>query len=188
MKGVICEVQEKSEVSAQEWSVLLDEIKLKLALSSDAKLAEALSVSRGYICSIRKGRKSVSPDLANLIFAVLAKPDDYSFFGQREILPQSIKILPKGARTRSLAICRAGGHCELCDIPAPFMDSYGNPYLEVRVLVPYKDGGSHGVDNLAALCPNCSRRVEICPTLEDKMRLKSLHDLYSSQITILNKG
>jgi 5-methylcytosine-specific restriction enzyme A len=54
---------------------------------------------------------------------------------------------------------RAGGHCEDCGSPAPFIrTSDGTPYLEVHHIIFLADGGEDTVPNAQALCPNCHRR------------------------------
>lgn len=53
---------------------------------------------------------------------------------------------------------RAGGTCEKCQQPAPFMRRWdGSPYLEVHHKVPLSTGGKDTVANAMALCPNCHR-------------------------------
>lgn len=53
---------------------------------------------------------------------------------------------------------RAHGFCELCGQKAPF-EVDGEPFLESHHIVPVSEGGMDSVDNVAALCPNCHRRV-----------------------------
>ena len=53
---------------------------------------------------------------------------------------------------------RANGYCELCGQKAPF-EVGGEPFLESHHIVPVSEGGMDSVDNVAALCPNCHRRV-----------------------------
>lgn len=54
---------------------------------------------------------------------------------------------------------RAKGHCECCDLPAPFVMPDGTPFLEVHHLRTLADGGSDRVSNAVALCPNCHRQM-----------------------------
>jgi hypothetical protein len=68
----------------------------------------------------------------------------------------------KGAFKRDPAVIawvkqRANGICELCETDAPFLDKYGNPFLEVHHIIPLADKGPDKVDNAVALCPNCHR-------------------------------
>ncbi len=53
---------------------------------------------------------------------------------------------------------RAGGKCERCKEPAPFIKkSSGEPYLEVHHIIRLADDGDDMVENAVALCPNCHR-------------------------------
>jgi 5-methylcytosine-specific restriction protein A len=53
---------------------------------------------------------------------------------------------------------RAAGVCELCGQKAPF-EVDGEPFLESLHIKPVSEGGLDSIDNIAALCPNCHRRV-----------------------------
>lgn len=54
---------------------------------------------------------------------------------------------------------RAAGVCEACQKPAPFLDSKGEPFLEVHHLDRLSDGGADHPDRVAAICPNCHRQA-----------------------------
>jgi 5-methylcytosine-specific restriction protein A len=57
-------------------------------------------------------------------------------------------------------LTRAGGVCEGCAKPAPFLRlSNGLPYLEVHHKHRLADGGPDTVANAIALCPNCHREA-----------------------------
>lgn len=56
---------------------------------------------------------------------------------------------------------RAKGICQLCNIPAPFVDKNSKPYLESHHIVWLSKGGDDSVDNTVALCPNCHRKMHI---------------------------
>jgi 5-methylcytosine-specific restriction protein A len=56
---------------------------------------------------------------------------------------------------------KADGTCQLCNGPAPFSTRDGDPFLEVHHIVPLAEGGPDSVDNVAALCPNCHRRMHV---------------------------
>ena len=56
---------------------------------------------------------------------------------------------------------RANGVCQLCGQPAPFVDKKGRPYLESHHLIWLSKGGEDTVENTAALCPNCHRKMHI---------------------------
>ena len=60
---------------------------------------------------------------------------------------------------RTYVLARAGGVCEGCKKPAPFIAKSGQPYLEPHHIRRLSDGGPDHPDFVAALCPNCHRRV-----------------------------
>ncbi|ABB38016.2 HNH endonuclease [Oleidesulfovibrio alaskensis G20] len=56
-------------------------------------------------------------------------------------------------------LLRAGGFCECCGAPAPFVSRADNlPYLEVHHVRPLAEGGADTPANCMALCPNCHRQ------------------------------
>jgi 5-methylcytosine-specific restriction enzyme A len=67
---------------------------------------------------------------------------------------------------------RANGICELCDEVAPFHNKRDEPFLEVHHIIWLSRGGKDSIANVAALCPNCHRRVHILDGTEDVLRLK----------------
>ena len=54
---------------------------------------------------------------------------------------------------------RAEGACEGCETPAPFLRPDGRPYLEPHHIRRLADGGPDHPRWVAALCPNCHRRI-----------------------------
>ena len=68
---------------------------------------------------------------------------------------------------------RANGYCQLCGMKAPFNDQNGDPYLECHHIHWLSKGGMDSVDNCAALCPNCHRKMHIMNDLNDINTLKS---------------
>lgn len=54
---------------------------------------------------------------------------------------------------------RAKGYCEACGEPAPFMTDKNLPFLEVHHILPLSHGGPDDLENVAAVCPNCHRRL-----------------------------
>ncbi len=56
---------------------------------------------------------------------------------------------------------RANGYCEGCGNTAPFVTANGVPYLEVHYLRRPSDVGPESPTWVAALCPNCHRRVHL---------------------------
>lgn len=55
----------------------------------------------------------------------------------------------------------ANGACDLCGGDAPFLRANGTPYLESHHVEWLSHGGADSLDNVAALCPNCHRRMHI---------------------------
>jgi 5-methylcytosine-specific restriction protein A len=68
---------------------------------------------------------------------------------------------------------RANGICDLCEEPAPFRDKNGRPYLEVHHIEWLSRSGQDTVDNTAALCPNCHRKMHALENESDKNHLKN---------------
>lgn len=67
-------------------------------------------------------------------------------------------VFRRNADVIAEVLFRAGGACEKCQQPAPFMRrSDGSPYLEVHHKVPLSTCGEDTVANAIALCPNCHR-------------------------------
>ena len=66
---------------------------------------------------------------------------------------------------------RSGGRCEFCGNKAPFAYK-GKPYLELEHIVSFSEGGKDSVDNIAAVCPNCHRRLGVLKLPEDREILK----------------
>ena len=57
------------------------------------------------------------------------------------------------------ALVRAGGICELCTKPAPFVKFDGSQFLEVHHVHPLATGGADTCDNTVGICPNCHREI-----------------------------
>lgn len=66
---------------------------------------------------------------------------------------------------------QAKGICQLCGNPAPFITSEGKPYLESHHIVWLSEGGADTIENTAAVCPNCHRRLHY---LNDENDVKKL--------------
>ncbi|WP_427814821.1 HNH endonuclease (plasmid) [Enterococcus sp. 22-H-5-01] len=56
---------------------------------------------------------------------------------------------------------RANGICELCGIQLDFKDKEGRPFLETHHIKWLSMGGEDTIENTAALCPNCHKRMHI---------------------------
>jgi 5-methylcytosine-specific restriction enzyme A len=68
---------------------------------------------------------------------------------------------------------RADGTCQLCGMPAPFKNRDGEPFLEIHHIVPLAEGGQDTVENVAALCPNCHRKMHVLNLPADVVRLRN---------------
>lgn len=67
----------------------------------------------------------------------------------------------------------AAGICENCGSPAPFKRIDGEAFLEVHHVRPLGEGGPDVIENAAACCPNCHRRLHHDPS-RDSLRRKLL--------------
>ncbi|WP_138224142.1 HNH endonuclease [Paenibacillus algicola] len=69
----------------------------------------------------------------------------------------------------------ANGICQLCDQPAPFSDSHGHPFLESHHIVWRSNNGPDILENTAALCPNCHRKMHVLALKGnvDKLKLRA---------------
>jgi len=65
----------------------------------------------------------------------------------------------RAAAIKRYALLRANGICESCNKPAPFVTVSDSHFLEVHHLNKLSDGGLDHPINVAAVCPNCHRRV-----------------------------
>lgn len=66
---------------------------------------------------------------------------------------------------------RANGVCQLCNLPAPFIDRDGKPYLESHHIIWLSDGGDDSINNTVALCPNCHRKMHVINLASDVEKL-----------------
>ena len=69
---------------------------------------------------------------------------------------------------------RAKGHCELCNLPAPFKDKAGIPFLEPRHIEWHAKGDADTIENTVALCPKCHRRIHVLDDEKDRRALRLL--------------
>jgi 5-methylcytosine-specific restriction enzyme A len=72
---------------------------------------------------------------------------------------RKVIIRRRAAAIKKYALVRAKGNCEACEQAAPFFTTEGSPFLEVHHLNRLSDGGLDHPKNVAAICPNCHRRV-----------------------------
>ena len=95
-----------------------------------------------------------------------------------EAAPTSVERVTKqfmrDPKVQAFVRQEAAGTCELCQEPAPFVGDDGLPFLEVHHVVALADHGPDTVENAAALCPNCHRRLH-----HGRDRVKARARLYS---------
>src|SRR5207245_10679276 len=65
----------------------------------------------------------------------------------------------------------AGGVCDLCDKPAPFLNKQNEAYLECHHIIWLAQGGEDTIANTVALCPNCHRKMHALNRKPDKEKL-----------------
>ncbi|MCY4088157.1 MAG: HNH endonuclease signature motif containing protein [Actinomycetia bacterium] len=68
-------------------------------------------------------------------------------------------VFRRSRAVRAFVLRRARGSCEACRAKAPFIDSFGKPFLETHHLRRLSDGGPDDPDWVVAVCPNCHRRA-----------------------------
>lgn len=66
---------------------------------------------------------------------------------------------------------RSKGRCDLCQEAAPFNKKDGTPFLETHHIKWLVKGGADTIENTAALCPNCHRKMHV---LDDHADIKLL--------------
>ena len=81
-------------------------------------------------------------------------------------------------RVVQYALKRSKGFCELCEKPAPFLKPNGDPYLEVHHIHHLADGGPDIIQNVAALCANCHRKMHVLSLKKDIDKLKQIENNY----------
>jgi len=84
------------------------------------------------------------------------------------------KSIERDEYIKLYALERADGNCQLCDKPAPFLKKNGSPYLEDHHINYLANKGSYTIDNVAALCPNCHRKMHSLELQRDIDKLKKI--------------
>lgn len=157
------------------WDRVLDDLKQKEGLQSDAALARKLKVSRAFISAIRRGIKNMPPELGEKVFTLLGESitnSKLAMFAPIRIKEISSKLESNEYNlTKKLTVKRAGGKCELCGNKAPFQLPNGLPYLEVFHLNSISNGEIDARQNMVALCPNCHRKMQFIPTPAELLHL-----------------
>ncbi len=140
-----------------------------------------------YIFPLKlKDSKSQSPielsDINNLQESQKKNIKKYSDSELRKIIINSPKKLPGERRVVSTHYERnqhiveytkrlSNGVCDLCDEQAPFKNRKNEPYLEVHHINWLAKGGEDSMMNVAALCPNCHKKMHI---LKNKAEIEKL--------------
>lgn len=105
-------------------------------------------------------------DKRKLIDQVVNTPDTHV----SEVVVKTKRFI-RDEKVKYFAKQRANGFCELCGQPAPFTVN-GEPFLEVHHIHPLSEGGQDSYENVAALCPNCHRRIHFLDDKEDQEKLR----------------
>lgn len=80
-----------------------------------------------------------------------------------------VEIFIRDDEIKTWAKQQANGKCQLCDLPAPFEDKYGTPFLEVHHIQHLSEKGPDTTENVVALCPNCHKAAHFS---KDKTNIK----------------
>lgn len=75
---------------------------------------------------------------------------------------------------------RADGICQLCELPAPFKNKQGQPFLESHHIIWLSKGGDDSVENTVALCPNCHKKMHVLDLKTDVEKLKKRNQTLGS--------
>lgn len=95
-----------------------------------------------------------------------------NFKSKKEYVEYSRKFYYRNEFVKQFALKVAGGICQLCRRPAPFLNGDNNPYLEVHHIDYLSKGGEDCIDNVIAICPNCHRKVHVLEDKDDYIKLK----------------
>jgi 5-methylcytosine-specific restriction protein A len=90
--------------------------------------------------------------------------------GKREVITSAYE---RDQIVSEYAKRKANGICQLCNQPAPFKYRDGEPFLETHHIIPLAEGGHDIIENVAALCPNCHRKMHVLKLPADVAKLKN---------------
>jgi 5-methylcytosine-specific restriction enzyme A len=96
-----------------------------------------------------------------------------NFDGRPSVRDAKASFVERNIYVSQYAKIRAQGICDLCEEPAPFNTSKGEPYLETHHIVWLSKGGLDSLDNTVALCPNCHRKMHSLNKVSDVKKLKT---------------
>jgi hypothetical protein len=103
-----------------------------------------------------------SLDDSALASANLGELRKLALLSARSTAPRGIRVGSFRQRSRRIhyyVLRRAQGHCEGCNLSAPFQKLSGEPYLEPHHTRRLADDGPDHPATVIALCPNCHRRA-----------------------------
>ena len=103
--------------------------------------------------------------------AAPGSPAPYSLKGRR-MHEQSLPVRNQEPLVPAPAQQQTRGICQLCNQPAPFSTSNGEPYLETHHIHWLSKGGEDVMENTVSLCPNCHRKMHVLNLPEDVAILK----------------
>jgi 5-methylcytosine-specific restriction protein A len=127
---------------------------------------------------------SAKPELAKLWNLPLNQLRDLaSAISSRQQTPVERKriVYQRSEAVRIYALRRADGKCEGCEQKAPFKNDKGQPYLEPHHVARVADEGPDHPAWVAALCPNCHRRVHV------GYDRKSYNELIAEKIRLIER-
>lgn len=104
----------------------------------------------------------------SLIKTEISKPRGYYEPNKKM---QQVLAYERDPQVKAWVLKQSNGVCEACDLPAPFIKSNGEPYLEVHHVLPLAEGGSDTVNNTVSVCPNCHRMLHYS---HDKITLRKV--------------
>lgn len=79
--------------------------------------------------------------------------------GRPKTVTVSVSQYVRDPKVIAWVLDRAKGRCEACGELAPFMTDKKFPFLEVHHILPLSKLGTDDIENAAAVCPNCHRRL-----------------------------
>lgn len=139
---------------------------VKLENSEEASLISKDLIERNFLEKQKKAKR-----LSTLEIKKKAQQTETKKVGSRNSV---ISTYERNPYVTEYAKRRANGICELCEEPAPFLNKNGEPYLETHHIVWLSKGGPDIIENTAALCPNCHRKMHVVELEEDIQKLKQI--------------
>ena len=127
------------------------------------------SVENKTIKLLQTVREKKAKKLDNNRLKMLVEGPSNSKPNKRKTVSESYE---RDEKVVQYALRRAKGFCQLCDLPAPFLKKDGTPFLEVHHIEYLSNGGDDTIENVAAICPNCHRKMHSLNVLSDINKLK----------------